>query len=456
MAIETVNPFTGQLIKRFQPFSEGEISRSLALAQEGFRSWRKSPLAQRSALLKVVATRLRDNSVAWAELMSLEMGKPLAQSEAEILKCAWVCDYYAENGEKMLAPRPVESDAKNSDVRYDPLGVVLGIMPWNFPFWQVFRFAAPTLMAGNTILLKHASNVPQCALTIAEAFRMAGMSEGVFQSLLIDADRAEALISDPAVAAVSLTGSESAGRRVAAAAGRSLKPSVMELGGSDPFVVLGDADLDAASTAGVVSRTLNSGQSCIAAKRFIVENKVADDFVALLEEKLSRLRMGDPMNRETDVGPLARNDLRVDLHRQVCETLKAGGKLILGGELPKGAGFFYPVTLIDHVLPVMTAAREETFGPVAVVLRVRNMEAALTLANQTAFGLGASVWTSDPKRADIFAAEIESGSVFINGFVKSDPRLPFGGIKKSGFGRELSTEGIREFVNIKSVWNDMP
>jgi len=384
--------------------------------------------------------------------MTLEMGKPIVQGEAEVDKCAWACEYYADHAEAFLAEQPRETQASRSYVRFDPLGPVLAVMPWNFPFWQVFRFAAPALMAGNAGILKHASNVPRSALAIQEVFREAGFPRGLFSTVLVGSSAVAGLIADPRIVAVTLTGSELAGSKVAEQAGHALKKTVLELGGSDPFIVLADADIGAAARTAADARLINSGQSCIAAKRFIVVEPVADQFLDRFLDELRSRRMGDPLERGTQVGPQARIDLRDLLHEQVAESVKRGAKLLLGGEVPAGKGAFYPPTLLAAVDKGMPAFDEETFGPVAAVIRAKDEADAVRLANDSVFGLGASLWTQDRARAERMAAQIEAGSVFVNGLVKSDPRLPFGGIKRSGYGRELSEYGIREFVNIKSVW----
>jgi succinate-semialdehyde dehydrogenase/glutarate-semialdehyde dehydrogenase len=452
MSLQSINPATGQTLERFEEASAQELDRMLDAAQEAFREWRTVPFAARAQKMRGAARVLRERVATCARTMTLEMGKPIVQSEAEVEKCALVCDYYAEHAEAFLAEQPRETDASRSYVRFDPLGPVLAVMPWNFPFWQVFRFAAPALMAGNVGILKHASNVPRTALQIEEVFREAGFPSGVFSTVLVPSSAVASLIADPRIAAVTLTGSEGAGRSVAEHAGRELKKTVLELGGSDPFIVLADADLIAAARSAADARLVNSGQSCIAAKRFIVVETVADAFVERFRHELSTRRMGDPLDRATQVGPQAREDLRDSLHRQVEESVKRGARLLLGGEIPAGRGAFYPPTLLTAVEKGMPAFDEETFGPVAAVIRATDETDAIRVANDSTLGLGASLWTQDRERAERLAAAIEAGSVFVNGVVKSDPRLPFGGIKRSGYGRELSEYGIREFVNIKSVW----
>jgi succinate-semialdehyde dehydrogenase/glutarate-semialdehyde dehydrogenase len=384
--------------------------------------------------------------------MALEMGKPLPQGEAEAEKCAWACDYYAEHAERFLADEPRETDASKAFVRFDPIGPVLAIMPWNFPFWQVFRFAAPALMAGNAGLLKHAPNVTRCALEIEAIFREAGFPEGLFRSLILSNEAAAQVIADPRVRAVTLTGSDRAGSQVAGHAGRHLKKTVLELGGSDPFIVLEDADVEQAARTAAEARLLNSGQSCIAAKRFIVVEPVADRFLDAFVPAMRARRMGDPLAPETQIGPQARHDLRANLHRQVEESVRRGARLLLGGSIPEGPGFFYPPSVLAAVEEGMPAFDEEVFGPVAAVIRVKDEPQAVRVANASRYGLGASVWTAEAVRGERLARELEVGSVFVNGLVKSDPRLPFGGVKLSGYGRELSEYGLKEFVNIKTVW----
>jgi succinate-semialdehyde dehydrogenase / glutarate-semialdehyde dehydrogenase len=452
MSIQSINPATGEALETFTETSAGDIERILATAHHTFLDWRDAPFATRAQQMHKAAGLLRGRKADYARTMALEMGKPIVQGEAEVDKCALTCEYYAEHAEAMLAEQPRQTDAGRSYVRFDPLGPVLAVMPWNFPFWQVFRFAAPALMAGNAAVLKHASNVPRCALQIEEVFRDAGFPRGLFATVLVGSAAVGGLIADPRIVAVTLTGSEHAGRQIAERAGRELKKTVLELGGSDPFIVLADADVAAAARTAADARLVNSGQSCIAAKRFIVVEPVAEAFIARFADELRARRLGDPLARDTQVGPQARVDLRDDLHRQVVESVKRGARLVLGGEVPAGRGAFYPATLLSAVDKGMPAFDEETFGPVAAVIRAKDERDAIRLANDSEFGLGAALWTRDRARAERLAARIEAGAVFVNGLVKSDPRLPFGGIKRSGYGRELSEYGIREFVNIKSVW----
>lgn len=448
----SVNPATETQIREYPELSDGDLTAALEQSARAFMAWRKTPFAERAKRMHRAAELLRDDQDRLGLLMTEEMGKPITQAEAEVEKCAWVCDFYADNAERFLSPQPVETDASKSFVRFDPLGPVLAIMPWNFPLWQVFRFAAPAIMAGNVGLLKHASNVLGCALAIQELFVSAEFPPDVFRTLLIPTKATAGVIQHPAVRAVTLTGSEQAGQAVAEEAGRNLKKTVLELGGSDPFIVLADADVDGAARLGVKARMLNSGQSCIAAKRFIVEESVADRFIHVFHEQMRQLQVGDPQDRATDVGPLAREDLLGDLHNQVTRSVEAGAKLRLGGERLDMKGYFYAPTLLTDVEPGMPAFDEETFGPVAAVIRAKDREHAIELANQSSYGLGASISTGDPAAAEQLAAQIEAGCVFINEMVKSDPRVPFGGIKRSGYGRELAEFGIREFVNPKTVW----
>jgi succinate-semialdehyde dehydrogenase/glutarate-semialdehyde dehydrogenase len=452
MSLQAINPATGDVIETLPETDAAGLERMLAAAQAAFQQWRAVPFAVRAEHMRKAAGLLRGRKADYARTMTLEMGKPIGQGEAEVEKCAWVCEYYAEHAEAFLSPQSRQTDGSKSYVRFDPLGVVLAVMPWNFPFWQVFRFAAPALMAGNAGVLKHASNVPRSALQIEEVFRDAGFPRGLFATALVGSKAVAGLIADPRIVAVTLTGSEPAGMQVAERAGRELKKTVLELGGSDPFVILADADLAAAARTAAEARLINSGQSCICAKRFIVVEPVAEAFVARFVEEMRTRKMGDPLQRDTQVGPQARVDLRDDLHRQVEESIRRGAKRLLGGEVPPGRGAFYPPTVLTAVDRGMPAFDEETFGPVAAVIRARDEADAIRLANDSSFALGASLWTRDLPRAERLAAQIEAGAVFVNGLVKSDPRLPFGGIKRSGYGRELSEYGIREFVNIKSVW----
>jgi succinate-semialdehyde dehydrogenase / glutarate-semialdehyde dehydrogenase len=452
MSMQSINPATGEVLETFTETSLPEVERILATAHAAFLEWRAAPFGARATRMHEAARLLRARKAECARTMTLEMGKPIVQAEAEVDKCAWTCDYYAEHAETLLGEQPRETDAAKSYVRFDPLGLVLAVMPWNFPFWQVFRFAAPTLMAGNGGILKHASNVPRCALMIEEIFHDAGFPRRLFSTVLVKSSAVAALIEDPRIVAVTLTGSDTAGSKVAGQAGHAVKKTVMELGGSDPFILLADADIAVAARAAAEARLINSGQSCIAAKRFIVVESLADQFLARFADELRSRRMGDPLTRETQVGPQARTELRDALHRQVTESIRQGAKILLGGEIPPGKGAFYPPTLLAAVDKGMPAFDQETFGPVAAVIRAKDEADAIRLANDSIFGLGASLWTRDRARAERLAAQIEAGSVFVNGVVKSDPRLPFGGIKRSGYGRELSEYGIREFVNIKSVW----
>ena len=452
MSIDSINPTTGDTLRRFEPHSAAELGRRVEAAREAFRSWRETPFAERSALMVRAAEQLESEKADWGRLMALEMGKPVGAGVAEAEKCAWACRYYAENGERFLADEPVATDARRSFVRYQPLGPVLAVMPWNFPFWQVFRFAAPSLMAGNVGLLKHASNVPQCALAIEEIFRRAGFPQGVFQTLLIGSDRVAALVEDSRIAAVTLTGSEAAGVSIGRAAGGQIKKVVLELGGSDPFAVFPSANLEEAVSAAVKARTINNGQSCIAAKRFLVHRDIAGEFERRFVEKMQALKVGDPLDPATEIGPLATRKIREDVNEQVQKTVAAGARLLLGGECLERPGNFYAPTVLADVPAGSPGADEEIFGPVASLFRFGELDEALALANRSRYGLGSSVWTNDAAERERLVSEIEAGSVFVNGMVKSDPRLPFGGIKRSGFGRELSLHGIREFVNVKTVW----
>jgi succinate-semialdehyde dehydrogenase/glutarate-semialdehyde dehydrogenase len=448
----SINPATGKKSGHFETIDETELSRRLDLAQSTFRDWRETSFAHRAQHLTRLAAALEEEKDDLARLMAEEMGKPVGGAVAEIEKCAWLCKYYADEGASFLQREVVETDGSESYVTYQPLGPILAIMPWNFPFWQLFRVAAPGLMAGNVILLKHAPNVPQCALRLERLFRTAWFPEGAFQNLFATNEQVARAISDEAVAAVTLTGSVGAGRSVAGTAGTSIKKCVLELGGSDPFVVLNDADLDLAVRSAVLSRTLNNGQSCIAAKRFILERGIAEKFASSFVEAMSKLRIGDPMDPDVAIGPLARADLRDTLADQVDRSVAAGAKVLLGGKAEDGPGYYYPPTVLENVSPGMPAFDEELFGPVAALIEAGDADEALKLANQTRFGLGAAVFTRDQGLIALFANGLEAGNVFVNGLVKSDPRLPFGGIKESGFGRELGRWGIQEFVNVKTVW----
>lgn len=453
MAIATINPTTGETLKTFEPLTDAEIEAKLELAQQAFNQYRRLPFEQRAMWMQKAADILERDREIYAKIMTLEMGKTLKSAIAEIEKCALVCRYYAKNAAQFMADVPIATDASNSFVRYQPLGAILAVMPWNFPFWQVFRFAAPTLMAGNVGLLKHASNVPQCALQIEAIFTEAGFPEGVFQTLLMGSDKVADIIADDRIKAATLTGSESAGESLAANAGKSLKKVVLELGGSDPYIVMSSADLPLALSTAVISRMLNSGQTCVSAKRFILAEEIADEFITGFVEKFKQLKLGDPMLPETDIGPLATPAILKELDNQVQTCIQSGAKLLTGGSpLSENAGNFYLPTILTDI-PLDAAARQqEFFGPVALVFRVAGIDEAIELANSTSFGLAATAWTTVSSEGDQFISELEAGAVFINSLVKSDPRLPFGGIKRSGYGRELSIQGIHEFVNIKTVW----
>jgi succinate-semialdehyde dehydrogenase/glutarate-semialdehyde dehydrogenase len=451
MDVTAINPATGQTVKIYHETSAEEVTRAIEKAHETWKAWRQRPFAERAGLMRKSATVLRGRKAALARLMASEMGKPLKQGEAEVEKCAWVCEYYADNAEKFLAREDVKTDAKRSYVAFEPLGVILAIMPWNFPLWQVYRFAAPGLMAGNVALLKHASNVPGCALAIEEMFREAGFPDGAFRTLLVPSKAVKDAIEHPLVRAVTLTGSGPAGRTVAAQAGNVLKKTVLELGGSDPYLVLRDANIEHAAKTCVDSRLINSGQSCIAAKRFIVEAPVLEAFTRRFVDLMKAKKVGDPFADGIDVGPMARRDLRDAVHDQVQRSIAAGAKLLLGGEVPEGEGAYYPPTVLAGVKPGMPAFDEEIFGPVAAIIEAKDEEDAIELANRSVFGLGSAVFTKDLERAARIAGRIETGTTAVNSLVASDPRLPFGGIKESGYGRELGIFGIREFVNIKTV-----
>jgi succinate-semialdehyde dehydrogenase/glutarate-semialdehyde dehydrogenase len=449
--IRTENPATGERLRAYSAYGAPQIEAALSRVAAGFVRHRYAPVAQRTASLHAVAARLRERKTPLARVITTEMGKPIAEAESEIEKCAWTCDYFADHAQHYLADEMIDSNATRSYVAFRPLGVLLAIMPWNFPFWQVFRAAAPALMAGNAVVLKHAANVTECALEIERVFAACGL-EDVFATIVVASRDVEAIVADPRVAAVTLTGSEGAGSAVAAAAGKHLKKAVLELGGSDVFIVLADADVDEAAKVGVRARFQNAGQSCIAAKRFIIEEGVHDRFLAAFVEHTRRLIIGDPLDRATHLGPLARPDLRDALERQVTETLSAGAKLALGGHRLERPGNYYAPTIVADVLPGMPMFDQETFGPAAAVSKARDLEHAIELANTSTFGLGGNLWTRDLERAQRIAGRLESGQVFINGMTASDARLPFGGVKRSGYGRELSHFGIREFVNVQTVW----
>ena len=453
MTIESVNPATGETVESYEETTPAEVAAAIGAADTAFLDWRARSFADRAACLTAAARVLRERRDEYGRLMAVEMGKPVKDGRAEAEKCAWVCDFYAEHGERFLTDEPAETGAAKSYVAYRPLGVVLAVMPWNFPFWQVFRFAAPALMAGNAALLKHASNVPGCALAIEDVFRRAGVPDGLFKALLIGGGRVAEVLDDPRVRAATLTGSVDAGRAIGGEAGRRIKKTVLELGGSDAYLVLADADLDQAVPACVASRLVNSGQSCIAAKRFIVPESIAGEFTERFVAGMRGKRVGDPLDEATEVGPQARRDLRDDLHRQVERSVERGARLLLGGEVPEGPGAFYPPTVLAGVAPGMPAYDEELFGPAAAIIEVADEEAAIRVANDSRFGLGAAVFSRDRARAEQIAADrLDAGCCFVNALVKSDPRLPFGGVKDSGYGRELARHGIREFVNVKTVW----
>jgi acyl-CoA reductase-like NAD-dependent aldehyde dehydrogenase len=452
MSIQTINPTTGEVLETFEPYNQRQINEALDQAHQAFLQWRATSFAERAKHLHSVASYLRDHKIELARLAVLEMGKSITEAEAEVEKCAWNCDFFAEHAERFLADEKIATNATESYVAFRPLGVVLAIMPWNFPYWQVFRFAAPALMAGNTTVLKHASNVSRVALEIERIFHEAGVPRGVLRTVLVPGSETSRLIEDPRIAAVTLTGSEAAGVEVAATSGQVLKKTVLELGGSDAFIVLEDADLDEAAQVAVTARFQNNGQSCIAAKRFIVVESVAEAFEQRFAANTARLKVGDPLEYDTRVGPVARGDLREALDRQVQQSIRQGAKVLIGGKVREGQGYFYEPTILTNVTPEMSVFAEETFGPVAAVIHARDSEHAIELANDSKFGLGSNLWTRNLEQARKLAAHIEAGGVFINGMTASDPRLPFGGVKSSGYGRELSSFGIQEFVNIQTVW----
>ena len=452
MSIQTVNPTTGEVLETFEVYTEKQINEALDQAHAAFLKWRTTTFAERANYLRGIASHLRDHKTALARTAVLEMGKTITEAEAEVEKCAWSCDFFAENAERFLADEKIATNATESYVAFRPLGVVLAIMPWNFPYWQVFRFAAPALMAGNTAVLKHASNVSGVALQIERIFLEAGLPQGILKTVLVPGSETRRLIEDPRIAAVTLTGSEAAGVEVAQASGHALKKTVLELGGSDAFIVLEDADLDAAALVAVTARFQNNGQSCIAAKRFIVVESVAQAFEQKFVANTAKLKVGDPLEYDTRVGPVARGDLREMLDQQVQQSIQQGARVLIGGKARAGKGYFYEPTILTNVTPQMPVFNDETFGPVAAVIHARDSEHAIELANDSKFGLGSNLWTRNLEMAHALAARIEAGNVFINGMVASDPRLPFGGVKRSGYGRELSSFGIREFVNVQTVW----
>lgn len=449
--LTSIDPATGEIIRETTPATSDQVEQILAAAQRAFGPWRERSFAERAGILNEVARLMRDDLKRLAGLMTEEMGKPVKEARGEVEKSAWCAEHYAQHAEAYLADESLPSDATRSYVRHEPLGVILGILPWNAPFWLAFRYGAPTLMAGNTCVMKHDPHVPGCAAAIAELFERAGAPAGIFQNLPLETPQVEAVIRDDRIQAVSFTGSERGGAAVAAVAASEIKHSVLELGGSDPCLVLADADLDQAAEIITLSRMINAGQSCIAAKRIIIEAPVYDRMVDMLLDRFSRLRLGHPAEEATDIGPIARSDLRDELHRQVTRSIEAGARCLLGGELPQGPGFFYPVTVLADVTQDMSAACEETFGPVAVLMKAEDEADAIRIANDTRFGLAGSVWTQT-ERGESIARRLETGQVAVNGIVKTDPRLPSGGIKRSGFGRELGPHGIREFVNAKQIW----
>jgi succinate-semialdehyde dehydrogenase/glutarate-semialdehyde dehydrogenase len=452
MTFESINPANGEILKSYEEWPASKTDRVIEEVHGVWLKWRETSFARREELMKKAAAVLRQNMVEYARMMALEMGKPVTEGRAEVDKCAAVCDYYAENAARFLAPEPVECDSAGAYVAFRPLGTVLAVMPWNFPFWQVFRFAAPALMAGNAVILKHSSNVPACALAIEELFRLAGFPENVFRTLMISSRQVDAVIENDRVKGVTITGSAHAGGKVASTAGRMLKKCVMELGGSDPFIVLADADIEEAALTAARARCINSGQSCIAAKRFIIEDTVYTAFMERFKKAMESLVVGDPLDEAVQVGPQARDDLMQELQAQVEESVALGAEIILGGKPLERRGYFYPPTILAGVKPGMKAYHEELFGPVASIIAVSNLDQAVEVANDTPFGLGGSVWTRERRKGEEVAARLDAGVVFVNGQVKSDPRLPFGGIKGSGYGRELSHYGIKEFVNIQTIW----
>jgi succinate-semialdehyde dehydrogenase / glutarate-semialdehyde dehydrogenase len=452
MAIASINPATGEKLKEFAAFDKAEVDKRLQQAERAFEHHRREPFPKRAQLLFAAASLLEQEKEKLGRIITTEMGKILGAAMEEIEKCTRCCRYYAESAERFLEDEPAQTSAARSYVHYEPLGPILAIMPWNFPFWQVFRFAAPALMAGNVGLLKHASNVPQCALAIEEIFRRAGFDEGIFQTLLVESEQVESVIVDSRIKAVTLTGSENAGSAVGSTAAREIKKAVLELGGSDAFIVMPSADFENALATAVKARTINTGQSCIAAKRFFIADQIYDKFLREFVERMRNLKVGDPLDDTTDIGPLATEQILMGVHDQVQKSIAAGAKLLTGGNRIHGPGFFYEPTVLVDVPKNSPAFREEVFGPVAAIFRVRNADEAVEMANDSPFGLAASAWSNDGTEQELFASELASGMVFINALVASDPRLPFGGVKRSGFGRELGVHGIREFTNIKTIW----
>jgi len=450
--INSINPASAEVLARFDPFTPDEVDHALDQAEDAFIAWRERSFEERAVPMRRLAALLRERADRYGRLITLEMGKPIVEARAELEKCAWGCEHYAEHAARYLADEVITTNARRSLVAFQPLGIVLAVMPWNFPFWQVIRFAAPALMAGNSAVLKHASNVPQCALAIEEVFRDAGFPEGLLRTLLLAGSQVEPIIDDPRVRAVTLTGSSDTGSRIAQLAGRALKKTVLELGGSDPFIVLADADLGQAAKIATRARNQNTGQSCIAAKRFIAVESIATDFERRFAAEVAALQVGDPLDTQTQIGPLAREDLRETLERQVRESVGMGARVLTGGGRGDRKGWYYQPTVLADVTENMPVFKEETFGPVAAVVRVRDADEAVRVANDSAYGLGANLWTRDLALGERLARRIESGSVFVNGMVASDPRLPFGGVKRSGYGRELSSYGIKEFVNIQTIW----
>ena len=451
--LQSINPFNQEVIRDYKEHSQYEINHIIIEANNEFTKWKQTNFNERAKLLRNAASILKKNIEKYSKIMTMEMGKPIRESRAEIEKCIWVCEYYAENGQRFLSPQEIKTDASKSYVTIQPLGVILAVMPWNFPFWQVFRFAIPTLMAGNVGILKHSSNVSGCALAIEQIFRYADFPKNAFRTLLINSKKVASIIENPAVKAVTLTGSTPAGKAVASKTGEMLKKTVLELGGNDPYIILKDADIQNAANLCSASRLINTGQSCIAAKRFIVVESVLQEFQSLLTQNMKNVTIGDPFDENINMGPMARIDLRDELHQQVVKSVELGAKLLLGGQIPDRKRAFYPPTILTDVKPDMPAFDEELFGPVAAIVSATNEKEAIQLANNSVFGLGAAVFTKDIAHGENIASEkLEAGSCFVNDFVKSDPRLPFGGIKQSGYGRELSDLGIREFVNIKTVY----